>query len=120
MTNFTCLIAFAVLAISACSDANITTTPQFPLVPCAPEGFTACVDSCSWPADAPDLAAECVDGYYRCPAPKIPAPACPAGTWTVDGSVTCGPWLAGRDCPCPPECRQGAWVCPGISGCGMN
>jgi hypothetical protein len=113
------LLVTALVASAACSGST-SNGAQLPLTPCAAEGFTACVDSCSWPADLPDTAADCVDGYYRCEAPRVPAAACPAGTWTVDGSVTCGPWLGGRDCPCAPECRDGAWVCPPLSStCGQ-
>ena len=109
---------FFLAALAACSTS--TAGGEYPRTPCAAEGFTACVDSCAETDAVVGASAECVDGFYTCTWPLIPAAACPVGAWTVDGSPSCGPWVEGRDCGCQPVCQDRAWVCPALSTCGSS
>lgn len=82
-------------------------------VACRPvSGFTACVRACGEADMSEPMAAECVDGFYACAEPLIPAIACPDDAWPTGPFAGCGPWVTGHDCFCAAVCDEGLWTCP--------
>jgi hypothetical protein len=77
-----------------------------------PSGMTACVKECGEPDMLESTAAKCVDGFYTCQEPLIPAIACPSGSWPTGPEAGCGPWVMGYDCLCQAYCDLGRWICP--------
>jgi hypothetical protein len=73
--------------------------------------FTACVKACGEPDDKESKSAECVDGFYTCPAPLIVAASCPDDAWPDGAYAGCGPWVHGYDCQCRAECKNRQWTC---------
>jgi len=83
-------------------------------VPCQvnPSAFTACVKVCGEPDDRESTAAQCVDGFYSCPAPLVPAASCAANAWPSGPYAGCGPWVSGYNCSFRAVCDQHLWTCP--------
>jgi hypothetical protein len=82
-------------------------------VACRPAAmFTACVKTCGEPDGREPKSAECVNGFYACAEPLVPAVACPADSWPDGPNAGCGPWVDGYDCPFKSVCDDGLWSCP--------
>jgi len=77
--------------------------------------FTACVKTCGEPDHTERRSAECVNGFYACAEPLVPAVACPADSWPDGPYAGCGPWVDGYDCSFTAVCDDGLWSCPGPS-----
>jgi len=74
--------------------------------------FTACVHECGETASSEPVVAACVQGFFQCAPPLIPASDCGPGSWT-SASLPCGPWPGNYNCgmDCAVCDATGTWTC---------